>query len=456
VAQRVLCAEILLSFHRSLSVVYSFDKTPLPVNDRHTTLRGCGIEVMLGPTLHQFEHGLAQFNADPGYKEALKQRFLEMQSRQVPVIFSLMHLSVLSGVPWKRLRTIVKRERLKGDYLVYPKQKSSGGQRWICVPATQMRVVQNWIAAHILSSPGAIAHLNKASRAYAKDCSILRNAEQHADSRWMVKIDIHDFFESVSERQVYWVFRRLGYPALLSFEMARICTRVAPPAVGRLRKRDVKWRWNERKRGSRPLVPYETDASQSGHLPQGAPTSPMLSNLIAVELDEQVTAIASEFGGVYTRYADDLIVSFSEGTRAICQTVLRRIRRVLGGHGFVVNRKKTHILGPGARKTVTGLVVNDNQPRLKRQTKNHIEVALHYIETKGLIEHARFVRSKHPIAYLNHLSGLVEFARSIEPVFAGKALQRLEAIYTKNTELLAALAEFSSGKDFVVSHRSQP
>jgi RNA-directed DNA polymerase len=182
----------------------------------------------------------------------------------------------------------------------------------------------------------------------------------------------------------------------------------------------------------------------------------MLSNLIAVKLDEQVIAIASEFGGVYTRYADDLIVSFSEGSRAICQTVLQRIRRVLGGHGFVVNRKKTHILGPGARKTVTGLVVNDTQPRLKRQTKNHIEVALHYIETKGLIEHARFVRSKHPIAYLNHLSGLVEFARSIEPVFAGKALQRLEAIYAKNTELLAALAEFSSAKDFVVRHRSQP
>jgi RNA-directed DNA polymerase len=407
---------------------------------------------MLGPTLHQFEVGLAQFTADLGYKEALKQRFLEMQARQVPVIFSLMHLSVLSGVPWKRLRSIVNRERLKRDYLVYPKQKSSGGRRWICVPATQVRIVQNWIVTHILSSPGAIAQLNNASRAYAKKCSILRNAEQHACSRWMVKIDIHDFFESVSERQVYWVFRKLGYPALLSFEMARICTRVAPPAVDRFRKRDLKWRWNDRTRGAHPLVPY--DASQSGHLPQGAPTSPMLSNLIAVKLDEEATAIACEFGGVYTRYADDLIVSFSAGSRATCQAVLQRIRRVLGDHGFVVNRKKTHILGPGARKTVTGLVVNDTQPRLKRQTKNHIEVALHYIEAKGLIEHARFVRSKHPIAYLNHLSGLVEFARSIEPVFGGKALQRLEAIYAKNTELLAALTEFSSAKDFVVRHRS--
>jgi len=71
-----------------------------------------------------------------------------------------------------------------------------------------------------------------------------------------------------------------------------------------------------------------------------------------------------------------------------------------------------------------------------------------------LIEHARFVGSKHPTAYLNHLSGLVEFARSIEPAFGEKALQRLEEIYAKNTELLAVLTEFSSAKDFVVRHRS--
>jgi len=406
---------------------------------------------MLGPTRHQFERELTPLHADRGYKEALKQRFKEMQSRKVPVVFSLMHLSVLSGVGWSRLRAIVRRDRLKKDYQVYPKQKSSGGQRWICVPAIELRAVQSWIATHILNSEGALARLNDCSQAYAKGCSILHNAEQHAGAPWMVKVDIHSFFESVSERQVYWAFRRLGYPALLSFEMARICTRVAPPALDRSRERDLKWRWNERNRGHRPLAPY--DASQGGHLPQGAPTSPMLSNLIAVDLDERISEIASKSGGVYTRYADDLVVSFSQSSRTDCQAVLRNIRRVLGAHGFVVNRKKTHILGPGARKTVTGLVVNDVKPRLKRQTKSHIDVALHYIETKGLLEHAQFVRSKHPISYLNHLSGLIEFARAIEPVYGGKALLRLQAIYTKNSELLGALAEFSAGKDFVVSHR---
>ncbi len=407
---------------------------------------------MLGPTHHQFERGLTSVTAEHRYKDLLRQRFHNMQANRVPVIFSLMHLSVLCGVRWERLRSIVKRERIGDDYTVYPKRKSSGGQRWICVPAIEVRAVQKWIATNILNAPGTVAQLSNASEAYSKGSSIFHNAEQHAGAPWMVKIDIHDFFESVSERQVYWVFRKLGYPALLCFEMARICTRVAPPAIDRLRKRDLKWRWNQNKERFRPLLPY--DAFQSGHLPQGAPTSPMLSNLIAVQLDKEILDIASQFAGVYTRYSDDLIISFSEGSRTTCQIVLERARGVLGEHGFVVNRKKTHILGPGARKTVTGLVVNDTIPRLKRRMKNHIEVALHYIETRGLIEHARFVRSKHPISYLNHLSGLIEFARPIEPVFAENATKRLHAIYTKNAELIETLAEFAGKNDFAVRHGS--
>ena len=81
---------------------------------------------MIGPTRHQFERELTAVSAERGYKEAIKQRFKEMQSRQVPVVFSLMHLSVLSGVRWARLRSIVQRERLEADYQVYPKRKSSG------------------------------------------------------------------------------------------------------------------------------------------------------------------------------------------------------------------------------------------------------------------------------------------------------------------------------------------
>jgi len=174
---------MLLAFHRSLSTVYSFDEAPLPVNGRHPTLRGGGVEVMLGPTQHQFDRNLNSVAAALGYRESLRERFLVMQANGVPVVFSLMHLSVLSGVRWDRLRSIVKRERIDTDYKVYPKKKSSGGIRWICVPAIEVRAVQDWIARNILTSPGAIAQLSAASRAYSKGCSIIRNARENRYSQ---------------------------------------------------------------------------------------------------------------------------------------------------------------------------------------------------------------------------------------------------------------------------------
>jgi RNA-directed DNA polymerase len=406
---------------------------------------------MLGPTRHQFDLGLQALSAEQEYKEKLKKRFRRMQSGQVPVVFSLMHLAKLAGVRWAFLRTVVGRESPESKYQVYSIRKASGGKRLICVPSVELRAVQHWIAENILRSPGATARLNSASQAYADGCSILKNAREHAAAPWLVKIDIHDFFESISERQVFWAFLHLGYSALLSFEMARICTRLSPQAASN-RTQNLKSRWHQSNCGhfSAPYL-----AERIGNLPQGAPTSPMLSNLVAVEMDKRVTEIASHFEGVYTRYADDLIISFSQGDSEVCGKVLSAVRVVLGEYGFVLNRKKTRVLGPGARKTVTGLVVNDSQPRLKRQTKNHIEVALHYIEIKGLIEQAQHVQAKHPIAYLNHLSGLIQFARWVEPSFGDKAFERLRAIYDKNAELLGILAEFGSAEDFAVRYRAR-
>jgi hypothetical protein len=165
---------MLLAFHRSLSTVYSFDEAPLPVNGRRPTLRSGGVQVMLGPTQHQFELGLASVSAELGYKESLKERFLIMQANRVPAVLSLMHLSVLSGVRWERLRSIVKRERIGADYKVYPKRKSSGGTRWISVPAIEVRAVQN-CRANQRSEPGVFEGLFyhpqcKGTRWRALDC----------------------------------------------------------------------------------------------------------------------------------------------------------------------------------------------------------------------------------------------------------------------------------------------
>ncbi len=220
------------------------------------------------------------------------------------------------------------------------REKGRDSTRWITVPSPQLHAVQNWIAHTILGSAGAIAKVHPAATAYSKGSTILKNAQPHAGAPWILRIDIQSFFESVSERQVYHAFRTLGYNALLSFEMARICTRVIPSNPNKMHKREGQARWQE-KRTVRDVGPYPN--AQIGHLPQGAPTSPMLSNLIAAPIDEQIQSIANAHGAVYTRYADDIVLSFSSGPKERIEGVLTTLRRILGEHGFVLNRKKTRI-----------------------------------------------------------------------------------------------------------------
>jgi hypothetical protein len=140
VAQRLLCAEILLAFLRSLSFAHSFEVAPIPVSERHTTRRVGGFEVMLGPTRHQFDLGLSELSADEAYRTKLRQRFREMQAAKVPVVFSLMHLAVLSGVRWSRLRSIVVRERLKTDYHVYALRSLTLGLQLDKAPAYERHI----------------------------------------------------------------------------------------------------------------------------------------------------------------------------------------------------------------------------------------------------------------------------------------------------------------------------
>ncbi len=393
---------------------------------------------MLGPSLHNIQKDALADNLNAKYVQELKLRRAAMMGAKTPVVFTLMHLARLAGSPWERLHQCVKRTR--DPYSTFEVRKKSGGNRRICVPAPFLKRTQAWIHENILCSPGARALIHSASTAYGANCSALKNAAVHAGASWMVKLDIKDFFESISERQVYRVYRRLGYPALLSFELARLSTRFHEASWGNPRSlRQGRWRWNAADPGQD--VPYEKPF-QVGHLPQGAPTSPMLANLVVHEMDEDISKIASAAGATYTRYADDMVLTLSESTRATATSLLQAVGEVVTRAGFRINRKKTHVRGPGARKVVTGLTINDAKPRLPRSIKDEIENALFHIEKHGLLSHMERKRSKDPIGYLSHIQGVMLYARQVEPEYADAALESLRRVLAPYGEFLDVFRTF--------------
>ena len=175
-----------------------------------------------------------------------------------PPVLSLRHVAHLADVPYRFLREVVGRR--EDPYRLYRirKRVTSGSKRYrvICVPEPPLLRTQSWIAQSILRT----ATPHRASTAFAKGDDIVSAATHHCNAQWLVKLDVENFFESITEISAYRVFLDLGYQPLVAFELARLCTRV--------RSRPGIWRnarWRSRPRGYK-IRAYSI--SELGYLPQ--------------------------------------------------------------------------------------------------------------------------------------------------------------------------------------------
>jgi len=280
---------------------------------------------------------------------------------------------------------------------------------------------QRWIAKRIL----AHGRPHWASYAYAPGCSIKEAASLHCGCAWLIKLDVHRFFESISEIAAYRVFLGLGYQPLVAFELARICTR---QSKWRAAHRHEQWRADRSFHAAIPAYKQHL----IGHLPQGAPTSPMLSTLAMVALDEQVAAIAKRFDLFYTRYADDLCLSTPNSGfgRADAAKVIKEVYRVMARFGLSPNRIKTKVSPPGSRKIVLGLLVDGSEPRLTREFRANIRRHIHYLrrDDVGPVGHAAKRGFASVLGLRNHIEGLISYARQIDPEYANRRAQELAPV----------------------------
>jgi RNA-directed DNA polymerase len=212
---------------------------------------------------------------------------------------------------------------------------------------------------------------------------------------------------------VFEVFAGLGYPRLLSLELCRLCTRVRGTVPQPL---SVATKF-------RGKAPY--DVLARGYLPQGAPTSGALANLVMRDADRVLTAFADRHGLVFTRYSDDIVFSSTGAfSREQARAVVHKAAQRLEGRGFVVHHKKTRIVTPGARKIVLGLLVDGSRPRLLPEFKRRIEVHVRGVERNGVPEHAEHRRFDSILAMINHVDGCIAFAGSVEADYADRIARR--------------------------------
>jgi RNA-directed DNA polymerase len=340
--------------------------------------------------------------------EAIKQAHADL-----PVVLTLSHLAHMADVSPRELGHIIDRQI--DPYRIFRvKKRATPGRgaaaprryRTICVPNPELMRLQRWITQHILN---AIAP-HPCSFAFAPKKDLVGAAERHANCRWLVKMDVRHFFESINEAQAYGVFQRLGYGALIAFEMARLCTRADEKVARRQRFRsDV----------SVPDLPYRV--APMGHLPQGAPTSPMLANLAVLELDRALDSLAHDRGWTYTRYADDLAFSTRQlSTRGRAIELVKLAEQELVRFGLIAHRQKTSITPPGARKILLGVLVDRDRPHLTQEFRNNVETHLYALTSPkiGAAVHCKRRGFASVIGMRRHVTGLIAFAHQVDEGYA--------------------------------------
>lgn len=304
--------------------------------------------------------------------------------------------------PVKRIRRFwaLYREALncsnngKTHYKYYYLRKANGNHRKIYAPFSTLKSHQRFIAA-LLSEA---TEVSESAFGYVRGKSIKQMATIHHESGndIIIKLDIEGFFDAINFGRVYHIFRRYtcGNKALCTF-LANMCT-------------------------------------VQGRLAQGAPSSPIISNLVFRDIDEIIAGYCDSKNIIFTRYSDDMTFSFaSDSISNSTDTTIKRtigfVRRLLSSYGFKLNEDKIKVITKGGRYNVLGINIGGDRIRVPKVYKKDIRKVMHYIKKFGLenhIEHSEGFRLDEMgpekklqtyIDYLRKLEGKIQHVLYIEP-----------------------------------------
>lgn len=272
-----------------------------------------------------------------------------------------------------------ERER-QPHYVTFAIPKRSGGKRLIMAPKRRLKAMQRRLLELLVEK----LPVSEQAHAFRRGRSIRTGAEPHVGKRFVLKLDLRDFFPSITFARVRGLLIAYGYSYPVATTLAVLLTEA------------------ERQ-------PVEVDG-QVFHVPvglrhciQGAPTSPGICNALVLRLDHRLTGLAKKHALGYTRYADDLTFS-GDVDRATMQRIRSVAERIVGEEGFTVNSEKTRLTGTGGRQTVTGVVVNQTLG-LSRQERRRLRAAWHQLQNRDVavraMEERRLIGKRAYLTMLN-------------------------------------------------------
>ena len=283
-------------------------------------------------------------------------------------------------------------------------QKKSGGKRTISAPMPKLKKVQHWILHHLMED----VKPHEAAHGFVTGKSIVSNAQPHLQADLLVNLDLKDFFPSVSYKRVKGVFRSLGYSEKIATILGLLCTE---PEVSEV---EMDGRSYYVAKGPRVL-------------PQGAPTSPAITNILCRRLDVRLQGLALKYGFTYTRYADDLSFSVKGAASENLTKLLGNVRRIIKDEGFVIHPDKLRVMRRGSRQEVTGVVVNQ-KPNICRKKVRNFKALLFQIEKDG-------IAGKHwqgSDNLLASIKGYAHYIAMVNPELGKPLVERVEAILKKH------------------------
>lgn len=317
---------------------------------------------------------------------------------ELPPLDTPQHLAEALGLTVPQLRWLAyhREAATKIHYLRFTIPKRDGSPRAIWAPLPKLKKAQRWILHNVVEK--LVVH--GAAHGFLSSRSILTNAASHTGAKLVLKMDIKDFFPTVTSPRVRGIFRKAGYREQIATLLAMLCTE-APREIVQHDGKDY----------------YVALGPRC--LPQGAPTSPGLTNVLCLRLDQRLTGLAKRYGWRYTRYADDLTFSLPESHKGKpnLKTLMGLVAKVVAAEGFRINTEKTRVARSGGRQKVTGLVINgDANPRVPRKLRRQLRAAIHNLNKGKPLKNGDTPAT---------LAGYAAYVHMTDPKLGGKMLAAL-------------------------------